>query len=231
MGFADDIVLLENTDTVMALSLAICSSFMLIRRSAKKILHLSGHTGNRFLHAFLRDGGLGLTQLRMKIPNILRTRLANLFASDPISATLQEEEPTASFVVRVACLSGKGTPDAYWREEISTRPFSAGLEAASEDKASRSWLSDTPPGWTGRDFVRVVQLRTNNLPCRGLPSNPAEQLRCRAGCEKVESLSHILQGCPVTHYERLKRHNEIVSKIASMPGASNGPPNWNHTLR
>ncbi|GLV46633.1 hypothetical protein CBL_20908 [Carabus blaptoides fortunei] len=109
---------------------------VLIRRSAKNILHLSGHTGNQFLHASLRDGGLGLTQLHMKIPNILRARLTNLFASDPTGATLQEE-PTASFVDRVARLSRKGPPDAYWREEISIRPFSAGLEAASEDKATR----------------------------------------------------------------------------------------------
>ncbi|GLV33487.1 hypothetical protein CBL_20222, partial [Carabus blaptoides fortunei] len=98
--------------TVKGVSVPQCDR--LVRRSAKRILHLSGHTGNQLLHASLRDGGLGLTQLRMKIPSILSTRLVNLFANDPISATLKEEEPTASFVNRVARLSSKGPPDAYW---------------------------------------------------------------------------------------------------------------------
>lgn len=40
-----------------------------------------------------------------------------------------------------------------------------------------------------------------------------EERRCRGGCPRQESLSHIQQGCPVTHYERIRRHNEIVSKI------------------
>ncbi|KAK9703899.1 hypothetical protein QE152_g29022 [Popillia japonica] len=39
--------------------------------------------------------------------------------------------------------------------------------------------------------------------------------RCRVGCQRTESLSHVLQGCPVTHALRLKRHDEIVNKIAT----------------
>ncbi|GLV33435.1 hypothetical protein CBL_20174 [Carabus blaptoides fortunei] len=248
MGVADDIVLMEDKDSAMALSLANCSQFFNARGMsinptksvsvsaatvkgisvprtkplfkiqghpiAKRILHLSGHTGNQMLHASLRDGGLGITQLRMKIPALLDLRIKSLFRSDTICASLKKAEPTASFIDRVARLAKKGLPDSYWREQISIRSLSAGLEAASEDRASRSWLTETPPGWTGRDYVRAVQLRTSNLPCRGLPSNPVEQRMCRAGCEKVESLSHILQGCTVTHFERIKRHDEIVSKIA-----------------
>jgi hypothetical protein len=29
-----------------------------------------------------------------------------------------------------------------------------------------------------------------------------------------ESISHVLQTCPITHWERIRRHNEIVDKIA-----------------
>lgn len=30
----------------------------------------------------------------------------------------------------------------------------------------------------------------------------------------MESLSHVLQGCPVTHFERIRRYDEIVKKVA-----------------
>lgn len=43
----------------------------------------------------------------------------------------------------------------------------------------------------------------------------ADERWYRAGCQRVESLSHVLQGCPVTHHERIKRHDEIVGKIAT----------------
>ncbi|KAK9732052.1 hypothetical protein QE152_g13210 [Popillia japonica] len=40
----------------------------LLRRATRKILHLNTHTGSQFLHARIRDGGLGLPQLRYKLP-------------------------------------------------------------------------------------------------------------------------------------------------------------------
>lgn len=48
----------------------------------------------------------------------------------------------------------------------------------------------------------------------GIPSNPPEQRRCRAGCNKVETIAHVLQQCPTTHWERIRRHNEVAKKIA-----------------
>lgn len=60
----------------------------------------------------------------------------------------------------------------------------------------------------------TVQLRANALPTRGIPSNPQDQRLCRGGCNRSESLSHVLQGCPVVHFERIRRHNEISHKVA-----------------
>lgn len=186
----------------------------LVRKTVKRTLHLSGHTGDQFLYACLRDGGLGIPQLRRKIPAIMASRLATLFTSDETTAAIEHAEPTATLVNKISRLTSVGNPEAYWKEQISTRPFSKGLESAADNVASRGWISNIPTGWTGRDYVRAVQLRTNNLPCRGLPYNPPALRKCRAGCDRVESLSHILQGCPVTHFERIKRHNEIVEKVA-----------------
>ncbi|KAK9747007.1 Reverse transcriptase (RNA-dependent DNA polymerase) [Popillia japonica] len=100
--------------------------------------------------------------------------------------------PAASFFRRTCTLAGRGHPDAYWREQMSTRPFSAGLQDVAEDSASRAWLQHLPRGWTGRDFIKAVHLRTANLATKGLPT-----------------------GCPFTHYERIGQHNEIVNKIAT----------------
>ncbi|KAK9747003.1 hypothetical protein QE152_g5694 [Popillia japonica] len=180
------------------------------------MLHLATHTGSQFLHAAVRDGGLGVPQLRRTIPDILCRRLDGLTASDYVSEALLKTKGFArDFHRRMRVLAGGGPSDAFWREEITTRPFSAGLEAAVEDLASRAWLAATPRGWTGGDFVRAVQLRTGNLPTKGLASVNPQERRCRAGCQRTESLSHVLQGCPVTHALRLKRHDEIVSKIAT----------------
>ncbi|KAK9701480.1 hypothetical protein QE152_g30561 [Popillia japonica] len=41
-----------------------------------------------------------------------------------------------------------------------------------------------------------------------------KERKCRTGCDKIESLAHVLQACPTTHYERIKRHNSIVAKVA-----------------
>ncbi|KAK9701481.1 Reverse transcriptase (RNA-dependent DNA polymerase) [Popillia japonica] len=66
----------------------------LVRRSVKRILHLSQHTGNQFLHANIKDGGLGVQQLRFHLPQILHRRLVSLKADDDIChAILNTEGP------------------------------------------------------------------------------------------------------------------------------------------
>lgn len=51
------------------------------------------------------------------------------------------------------------------------------------------------------------------LPTKGIPSNPVEERKCRAGCGRTESLSHVLQACPATHWSRIQRHNYIADRI------------------
>lgn len=85
-------------------------------------------------------------------------------------------------------------------------PMLKGLEQTAEDRDSSSWLAYPPNGWTGKDYF-------NSLSTVGIPSNPPEQRRCRAGFNKIESLSHVLQQCPNTHWQRISRHNEIARKI------------------
>lgn len=39
---------------------------------------------------------------------------------------------------------------------------------------------------------------------------------CRAGCNKQETICHVLQGCPATHWPRIRRHNEIARKLVDL---------------
>lgn len=109
---------------------------------------------------------------------------------------------------RVARLASHGIPDTYNREEMYARPYSKGLEATIEDSASRSWLRQTPRGKTGRDLVRAVQLRTNNLPHGALPYGPQESRRNRGECDKLETICK-----DVPSHEQINRHDEVVAKI------------------
>lgn len=158
----------------------------LVRRCVKKVLYLPAHIGNRFFHAKLRGGGLGIPNFRSKIPDILVNRLANLSIADPIIAALiRIDGPAANFHRKVRRLSTIDHSDPYWKVEICVHPNSAGLEEAHHDRASRNWLLHPPRAWPGKDLVKAVELRTNTIPVKGIPSNPPELGKCRAGCPRT----------------------------------------------
>ena len=79
-----------------------------------------------------------------------------------------------------------------------------------------AWIVDPPRNWSARSYVKAIQLRTNMLPTKGIPSNPEHARRCRAGCNKVESLSHVLQACPVTYDKRIRRHDHLCQLVGGM---------------
>lgn len=192
------------------------SADKILKTLIKKILHLPIHTADCFIQAKLRDGGMGVPELRYTIPQQLVARLGNLLHStnDNLVLEIMQGDRMRKIMDRLQTLAGEVPAHQRTKEAIMSGPMTTGIHQASEDTASRSWLSHKPNGWTGRDFVRAVHLRANCLPTMGIPSNPIERRKCRGGCNRSETLSHILQGCPVTHFERIKRHNEIVSKIA-----------------
>ncbi|KAK9747502.1 hypothetical protein QE152_g5273 [Popillia japonica] len=104
--------------------------------------------------------------------------------------------PAQQFWYRMVALSSNGPPNAFWRERMASSPLSIGLQNSADDAASRAWLQHTPIGWTGRDFVRAVQLRTEQA-------------------ATTKKHCHVFQACPATHHERIQRHNKVVAKVAS----------------
>ncbi|KAK9701474.1 hypothetical protein QE152_g30536 [Popillia japonica] len=151
---------------------------------------LSNHTGDQFIHAKVRDRGWGIPCLRLTIPWIMFRRLQRLLQfGDPVASAALQTPSGKKLIRKIQTLNAIPSPAQYWREEISSRPMSRGMESASDDPASRAWIRFPPPGWTGCDFVRAVQLRTANLPTMGLPYHHPEERRCRAGCSRVESFT------------------------------------------
>lgn len=190
----------------------------IIRGFLKRTLHLHLHTSDASLYARERDGGLGVCNLRMQIPQTYDTRLrrlkTNAVPEDKVLTLFVQSPYYTSTCDKIHKLAGEVTSATFWKSRLDSEAMTKGLFEVTADRASRSWIRDVPNGWSGRDFVRAVHLRNGNLPTKGIPSNPPAERMCRAGCNKVESICHVLQGCRTTHQPRIARHNEIVDKIS-----------------
>ncbi|CAH1378450.1 unnamed protein product, partial [Tenebrio molitor] len=152
------------------------------RHYVKKILHMHLHTQDSFIHAPFREGGLGITELRITIPNVFRSRIRKLAFTlafreivlrDVQSWISRLRQRDYSSFFPFAALDGNSTV-------LGAGAFhGGGLEQATEDPASRAWILEKPRGWSGKGFVHAVQLRTANLPTKAIPSTPKDQRRCR----------------------------------------------------
>lgn len=100
--------------------------------------------------------------------------------------------------------------------------YSVGNEQAAYGKnrlsifASRSGLLEHCKN-PSSDYVSAIQLRTNSLSTTGSLHNvralPQDQL-CYGGCQRYDTLSHVLRRCPVTQHPRIARLDHAVRKIA-----------------
>ncbi|GJQ84512.1 hypothetical protein Trydic_g15412 [Trypoxylus dichotomus] len=68
-----------------------------------------------------------------------------------------------------------------WSQILQDSCSGNGLRQGSIDGVSGEW--------SGRDYIEAVLLRGNLLPTKDIPSNPPHERKCRAGCNKTESLS------------------------------------------
>lgn len=187
----------------------------LVRGFVNSYLHLPSRTANALLYTDRRGGRLGIPCLMLKIPAILLSRLSrHRGLQDPhVSAAL-----AAPFIARLQhWLRDAGrTPTSqkgYWRSCLERSAYGHGLPGHVNRPFTSGWLVSPPPFWTGADYVEALQFRTNTFPTVGGLHNtrlPYAHRRCRAGCDRVESLCHVLQKCPIVHYERIRRHDHTV---------------------
>ncbi|CAG0890306.1 unnamed protein product, partial [Darwinula stevensoni] len=91
------------------------------------------------------------------------------------------------------------------------------IQILIETCSGNKWFQSRTRFTSGRNFINLCRLRTNSLMCRELYTRgKREELRlCRANCLKVESLSHIPQGClSSTLWFRVTRHNRLLSMVS-----------------
>ncbi|KAK2575331.1 hypothetical protein KPH14_012808 [Odynerus spinipes] len=190
-----------------------------IRKFIKATLHLPKTTPTAFLYAKIRDGGLSIPCLRHQIGVIYRRRLQCIsLRGDPdFNAVFN----TATFKkllqkLDMICQNIQSSRNAiarHWALKLHESALGNGLKYSSS--SSSSWILNPPPFWSGKDYIRAIQLRIGLLPTGGAPYiNPvAAECRYPTCAGRRETLSHILQWCPVTHYQRIERHDRASKDL------------------
>lgn len=192
-----------------------------LRKCAKKILHLPSAVSNHFLHASCRDGGLGLIDLEMTIPVIIFNRINRLKESpDPLMQAVTHLNPCRKLINRLVKKMGSYTDTKFVKLHhavgLEHSYSGCGLRQGKYQPASSSWVYNPPRFWSGRDYIRAIKLKGNVLPTASLPYIPADKRRCRTGCDRAESLSHVLQKCSTTTCSRRDRHNRVVKLLKNI---------------
>lgn len=193
-----------------------------IRKTVKGFLHLPPQVANALLYARRDLGGLGIMCLRARIPDIILGRIRKLDNSgdQQIQAALRTPYVTgvrSRLEASLRLFGVSGQQKTFWRHKLDNAVSGAGLPGHCGNPGTHRWIRDPPNHWSGEDYVRALQLRMNVLPTIGGLHNARLQpgaKMCRGGCQRIETLSHVLQRCPVTHHQRIARHNHAVNVIA-----------------
>ena len=214
--------LLHNLQNVTITKKALKNTDRVLRIFIRKALHLNKTTADAFLHAQIREGGLGIVSLWAHVPAILKSRITAMQLTDePLTHTVLSTNYILKFrdkIDRWAAWNGGNTRriHAFFSDKLEDGYSGGGLRQGASHAASGAWIREPPTFWKGRDFVEAVQLRSNMLPTKGIPSNPREERVCRGCGRKSETLCHVLQNCSYGHWPRIKRHDRVVRRLRQL---------------
>jgi len=191
------------------------------------ILHLPASTPKAFYYAPVKDGGLGLMEFRTTIPALIVRRFDKMNDSPCLAvraasgntANMNRIRLAQKFIRRdelgnpvVDCVQIR----SYHSEKLHRSFDGKPLMRASEVPSVHSWVADGKLMMTGQAFCESLNIRINALPtlARFLRGQTGRK-ECRAGCNAVESLQHVLQVCPRTHGPRIMRHDKVANCIVN----------------
>ncbi|KAJ1518911.1 hypothetical protein ONE63_011483 [Megalurothrips usitatus] len=185
-----------------------------IRSFVKATLHLPKTTPTAFIHAPIRAGGLSVPCLRQQVCIVYKRRLEKLsLQGDAQVKAALSTETFRGLMEKLERISGglgsrRHMSQRYWQNELHQSALGEGLKDATSKCGA--WVLNPPTFWKGRDYIAAVHLRIGLLPTRGAPYVPTQAAICRnPSCRVRESLYHVLQRCPVTHWPRVQRHDAI----------------------
>ena len=197
-----------------------------IRFFVKKWCHLPKDTLNAFIHAEIKDGGLGIPNLGLRIPRMTMQRHMRLSASlDPVVQAIYTSIAGQASISRIHKprrmnnmeVDTKKAEQEVWADELYDRVYGKGLRQHRDSKMINEWVTDCSLKISGADFVRAIQVRSNTLKtparaARGRTENGNNL--CRLD-RQVANSNHIFQVCQVTHRLRVKRHDEVIDMLKS----------------
>lgn len=192
-----------------------------IRINVKKILHLPKTIPNAAIYAPKKEGGLGVFCFKTSIPVIIKERISKLKEQGDVKVgEILKGRWMEKLERRLdGWNSGFGSTKrdlrSYWGSCLDGSVSGGGLR--QDVGLGNNWMEYPPKMWGGRGFISAMQLKYNMLPCVGGLQNANARFsdrRCRAGCQRIESVSHILQRCPNGHDLRIQRHDRAVETLA-----------------
>lgn len=189
----------------------------IIRSAIRRILHLPKASANAILYTARKDGGMGIFHFKSMIPLIAISRWEKL---TNICPTLRRMEGIMKhWIERYKRFipenpNPKNAIKLKFKGDLDSSISGNGLTQVAADAANYKFIDNPPRIWNGQEYIRAIHLRFNILPTKANVSNRSGDTRCRARCLKKETLSHVLQNCPLTHWARIRRHNEIVKELA-----------------
>lgn len=105
--------------------------------------------------------------------------------------------------------------DRKWAESLYEKVDGKGLNESARVPQQHMWIREGTRFLSGKDFVQSCKLRINTLPCKSRTTRGRSLERfCRAGCNRVETLNHILQQCHRIYGYRIRRHDVAVSYLS-----------------
>lgn len=134
--------------------------------------HLPKDTLNSFIHAEIKDRGLGIPNLGLRIPRMMMQRHMRLSASlDPVVQAIYTSIAGQASVTRIhkpirfnnKDIDTKNSEQKAWSEELYSKVDGKGLRQHQNSKMINKWVTDCSLKISGADFVHAIQVRSNTL--------------------------------------------------------------------
>lgn len=197
-----------------------------ISQAIKKWLRLPHSTPNGYMHARLRDGGLGILNLTSWIPVLKRKRCEKLHHSNDIAiqALLTDNyKKTLVQEARLYSVDGHKLKDRqqvadFWARRLYRSVDGAGLANSCGVAGTCDVFTNKFRPLRGWEQVAIAQTRCGLLPTAERAhrwNKQAPSPMCSGGCRAVENVSHMIQGCYKSHSARLNRHDHLRRLIAT----------------
>ena len=195
-----------------------------MRAEVRRWLHLPQDTPTAFIHAHVKDGGLGIPSLASHYRSHRHQRLLKMFVSkDPIvKAVAQELEESPGvrqarkgFALGETQISRPEMVRFAWKRELASTCDGKGICPPGTEPSGAGWITNPWLKLSGGEYVKALHVRLNALDTgeRRSRGRPGVQQKCTSCPDKVESLGHILQVCMRSHGNRTTRHDKLVRDI------------------